>query len=184
METSLKDRIEALIKRLPHSDSRIPHPHLDGQVPYTYHHDYLQQKVYLNASRADIAQKKCWSEEELYATALIYLLDCNSFSIASTFLLSFDNNDLETCRQAYEICQKYIERLREALAVQNKKAFVICMNDGVKAVVLDDEERAEIKKEELAKQHYEQVWLRANTNCTYDEYRQICFWHFHETKVL
>jgi len=98
----MKDQFEALIKKLPHSDSR---------VPYTYHHDYLRQKVYANATRANIAQKKCWSEEELYATALVALLD----SVEVSALLALNNEDLEICRQANEICLRYVTKLQEGI---------------------------------------------------------------------
>jgi hypothetical protein len=49
-------------------------PRSVDRVPYTYHHDYIRN-VFPDLSRADVAAMKNWSEEELYATALIGLLD-------------------------------------------------------------------------------------------------------------
>ena len=172
MKESLRVLFEDLIKRVPHSESR---------VPYTYHHDLLRLRVFVNASRADIAQKKCWSDEELYASALVYLLD----DLGSSFLLTLSDDDLKISKQAYEVCQKYIERLQEEVESPTK-AFVICKNDSVKAVVLGSEERANEKKEELAKQEYDSTHsgVVSFIGRSYEEYRQVCFWHVHETKVL
>lgn len=59
------DDYKKLIELVPHSVDR---------VPYTYHHDYIRN-VFPDLSRSDVAAMKNWSEEELYATALVGLLD-------------------------------------------------------------------------------------------------------------
>ena len=98
---SLIDDIKSVIAKLPHSESR---------VPYTYHHDYLRSKVnsFGNASRADVARSECWNDEELYATALMYLLhEINP----ETWLYVFDGHDLDICRDAIKLCNSYVNRL-------------------------------------------------------------------------
>ena len=160
---SLKEQIESVIKKLPHSESR---------VPYTYHHDYLRLHVFKEASRANIAAKKCWSEEELYATALIGLLE------SATYLLTLSNEELDICRQAYQVCLAYIERLQKE---PTKKAFVICRNDSPEAVVLgEDETLAEEEKEKLARRAYDE----SDGSLSYEDYRDCVFWHIHEVKVI
>ena len=61
------------------------------------------------------------------------------------------------------------------------KAHVICMNDSVEFVVIDDEAKAEEVKEELAKSYYErQPWRWSS----YEEYQHLCFWHLHTVDAL
>lgn len=57
------------------------------------------------------------------------------------------------------------------------KAYVICCNDSVEYVVLDDEEKANKKKEELAEKHFNSCkWSYKD----YEEYRKLAYWHLHD----
>lgn len=73
-----KERILEVIKKLPHSETR---------VPYTYHHDYIRQQSQkmLGSSRSEVAiLAKDTSEEAIYATALVQIvLECSPFELIS-----------------------------------------------------------------------------------------------------
>lgn len=61
-------------------------------------------------------------------------------------------------------------------------AYVICMNDKIKYVVVNDEKRAKEKMEELRGKHYNSLdaWPRPWDND--EEYKCGCFWHIHEVE--
>ena len=88
-----------VIDKLPHSKSR---------VPYTYHHDYLRKNTefYKNSSRSDIANTHKDSDIELYAVALIELLDGLGFR-AIAYL---NSNDIQLCKKALEITDYVVSR--------------------------------------------------------------------------
>ncbi len=56
-------------------------------------------------------------------------------------------------------------------------AHVICCNDSVEYVVVDDEAAAEIKKDELSKRDYDTRYKW--TYPTYEEYKHTLYWHIH-----
>lgn len=104
------EKIKTQIEKFPHSPTRIP---------YTYHHDYLRGEIYSkqNYSRGDIAAIKNWSEEELYSTALVYLLkDLNPLDIITGNL----EIDTELCKQAITIVEQYTERIKNQLPIHHE----------------------------------------------------------------
>jgi len=60
------------------------------------------------------------------------------------------------------------------------KAYIICCNDSVELVVLNDEGKAEGIKEEMAKADFK----RSTTWKDYEEYRNICYWHLHDVEYI
>lgn len=66
------------------------------------------------------------------------------------------------------------------------KAYVICCNDSIEFVVLDDEGKAKEKKEEMAKVDFErckrQYILKEWED--YNEYRSIYYWHLHNVEYI
>lgn len=59
-------------------------------------------------------------------------------------------------------------------------AHVICCNDRIETVVLEDEARAQTILEGLRDRHYEQRrWQHPN----FEHYRRIFFWHIHSVTV-
>lgn len=59
------------------------------------------------------------------------------------------------------------------------EAYVICCNDSVEAVVLNDKSRAEEKMELLAQAHYNR---NPGNWESYESYRQLCYWHLHDVE--
>lgn len=59
-------------------------------------------------------------------------------------------------------------------------AHVICANDSVVAVVLDDEVKALKKMKELSDEDFE----RSSCYSDRDNYDHQIFWHLHEVEVL
>lgn len=100
------DQIKQLIKKLPHSETR---------VPYTYHHDYVRCHVVRSTgvpiSRSEVAEIQNWSELELYAVALCQLL--TDVGIQAFELIALD--DLRICKQSLEVCRQYMPAIAEAL---------------------------------------------------------------------
>lgn len=92
--------IKSVFKKLPHSE---------GRVPYTYHHDFLRTNVYHEASRSDIAKLKICTEEELYTTALVFLIESLSLYNIVTML---DEKQIKTVKDAKKITELYIERVK------------------------------------------------------------------------
>lgn len=92
-------RFLEVIDKLPHSKTR---------VPYTYHHDYLRRntELYKNSSRSDVAYSHKDSDTELYAVALIELLD--GFGSRAMFYLN--PGDVELCKKALEITENVISK--------------------------------------------------------------------------
>ena len=60
------------------------------------------------------------------------------------------------------------------------KAHVICCNDSIEYVVLDNEEQALIKLEEIARGKYEKFYKWEFED--YEEYRKRLYWHLHTVK--
>jgi hypothetical protein len=58
-----------------------------------------------------------------------------------------------------------------------KNAYIICMNDSTKAVVIDDIEKAKVELKKLKKKHH-------NTYPYCDEYDDVFFWHLHDVPVI
>lgn len=60
-------------------------------------------------------------------------------------------------------------------------AHVICCNDSVEAVVLDDEAKAAAQLEILRQAYYAR-----NKGTWHNEqhYRDVCYWHIHSVSVL
>ena len=61
------------------------------------------------------------------------------------------------------------------------KAHVICINDSIESVVIDDEAKAEVVKEKMAKSYFDKNSYNWKS---YEEYRHLCFWHLHTVDVL
>lgn len=57
------------------------------------------------------------------------------------------------------------------------KAYVICCNDSVEFVVLNSEEKANIKKDALKEEHFER---NKHTFKNREQYENRCFWHLHD----
>ena len=70
------------------------------------------------------------------------------------------------------------------------KAFVICCNDSIEAVVLEDEVLAEGKIEELKDSDYDKNkshWITEVRNSKIDPWDNYCrrmYWHLHEVDVI
>jgi hypothetical protein len=92
-------RLLELIDKLPHSKTR---------VPYTYHHDYLRRntELYKNSSRSDVASSHKDTDIELYAVALIELLD----GLGSRGIFHLSSNDIQLCKKALEITKNVLSR--------------------------------------------------------------------------
>lgn len=56
-------------------------------------------------------------------------------------------------------------------------AYVICMNDAIEGVVVNDEKQAKKKMEELCKQYYESMRksMQGSLWLSYDEYKDQCY---------
>jgi hypothetical protein len=93
-----KHAIEFVIAKLSHSECR---------VPYTYHHDYLRQHVYLGESRAGIAHKDNWTEDELWATCLVEICDELKWGTDNVGS-NLEVEDLQIISEASEITENYV----------------------------------------------------------------------------
>jgi hypothetical protein len=60
-------------------------------------------------------------------------------------------------------------------------AHVICFNDGVEAVVIDDIDFANSELERLKNKYYEKVKFQFENR---EQYDQIVYWHIHSVKLL
>lgn len=60
-------------------------------------------------------------------------------------------------------------------------AFVICVNDSIEGVVLNDEQRALQKMGEIADNHFKTIHHGCSTR---EEYDNLLFWHLHETETI
>ncbi len=60
-------------------------------------------------------------------------------------------------------------------------AYIICCNDSIKAVVVDDGKRAEIEMEKRKKDMYEKQYKWTDS---FNEYGSRLYWHIHEQEVL
>lgn len=94
------ENIKNLIKKLPHSESR---------VPYTYHHDFLRTRLKsddmcetISFSRSDIATLHNSNEEELYSLSLIQILD----ELGYESFICLDDNDLSVIKEAINVGKK------------------------------------------------------------------------------
>jgi hypothetical protein len=90
-----------VIDKLPHSKSR---------VPYTYHHDYLRQHsiIHIGMSRGEVAESHTADDVELYAIALVQLLD----ELGSTSLAHISGGDVIIIKKAKDIADAAINRYR------------------------------------------------------------------------
>ena len=61
------------------------------------------------------------------------------------------------------------------------KAYVICSNDKIETVILNDEKKANKKMEELAKEDYIK---KAYHFATYEDYQSIIYWHLHAVDCI
>jgi hypothetical protein len=88
-----------IIKKLSHSRER---------VPYTYHHDYLRENVnkFKNSSRAEVAKNHTENENEMYAVALVEIL--NKLDFIDTLNLTRD--DINICEKAVYLTKDIINR--------------------------------------------------------------------------
>jgi len=62
-------------------------------------------------------------------------------------------------------------------------ASVICCDDSVEAVVLDDKAVRDVL-EKLARTHYQHSYINYGFRIAYTEYRSKHYWHTHRVKVL
>ena len=60
-------------------------------------------------------------------------------------------------------------------------AYVICANDSIRGVVLDNEERALKESEKLADEYFKTHGFNFRDRA---EYNRLIFWHLHEVEVL
>lgn len=99
---SVDKAIRSLIDKLPHSQYRMP---------YTYHHDYILRHStnYRGKSRSEIVDdlRDIITDETLYATALISLLD----DIGSKAFDYLTYSDMDVCKKAREIVKEYLEEV-------------------------------------------------------------------------
>ncbi len=81
-----------VIDKLPHSQSR---------VPYTYHHDYLRQHSIFHSqmSRSEVASSHTADDSELYAVALVQLLN----EVGADAIRHINSHDVLICKKAIEI---------------------------------------------------------------------------------
>ena len=88
-----------VIDKLPHSKSR---------VPYTYHHDYLRQhsKYHSQMSRSDVASSHTADDVELYAIALIQVLN----EVGADAIYHINSQDVLICKKAKEITDAALAR--------------------------------------------------------------------------
>jgi len=65
------------------------------------------------------------------------------------------------------------------------KAYVICANDSVECVSMD-EEKAEGELERIAKERYDATngFNSFGRKMSYEEYRRQVYWHIHEVPVI
>jgi hypothetical protein len=62
---------------------------------------------------------------------------------------------------------------------KSKKAYVICCNDSVEFVVIDDEKAANEKLKELKIKSYETTKLEVHID-SFEDYERAQFWNIHE----
>lgn len=60
-------------------------------------------------------------------------------------------------------------------------AYVICANDSIKGVVLNDKEKALKESEKLADEYFKTHGFNFQDRADYDH---LIFWHLHEVEVL
>jgi len=73
--------------------------------------------------------------------------------------------------------------LKEVEEQKMNKAYVICCNDEIEAVVIGNESLAEKMKEKIAKEYYhkKQIFFKTSWGIkTYEEYRKRFYWHIHD----
>ena len=102
------EKIKTVIKKIPHSECR---------VPYTYHHDFLRYYVYSDYSRADIAGLKNWTEEELWATSLVSLIWGQSFF---EMMCQLTLEDITICKHAKKVVDSYVEKLKSEISASSQ----------------------------------------------------------------
>lgn len=102
------EKIKSVIKKIPHSECR---------VPYTYHHDFLRYYVYPDYSRGDVAGLKNWTEEELWATSLVGLIWGQSF-FEIVRQLTFE--DIKICEDAKKVVDSYVEKLKSEISASSQ----------------------------------------------------------------
>ena len=61
------------------------------------------------------------------------------------------------------------------------KAHVICMNDSVRYVVLEAEDKAEIKMEDLKEMYWQEH--EGFFSRSYEAYKSRCYWHIHTVEA-
>lgn len=83
-------------------------PHSEGRVPYTYHHDYLRMNVekFKGCSRSEVASIHEENTDELYAVALVQLLDELNFRDT----MDLNSDDIVLCKIAIEITDNVVSR--------------------------------------------------------------------------
>lgn len=86
------DDITKVINKLPHSKER---------VPYTYHHDYLRQhsEKFKDLSRNEVATQHNHSDKEMYAVALVQILD----DVGSSSFIHLGDEDIRICKKVVAI---------------------------------------------------------------------------------
>jgi len=92
-----------VISKLPHSDSR---------VPYTYHHYFIRMNSEMHnaKSRSDVAHLKVFTDEELYATALVEIItECGGLAVVD----ALNQQDLYIARDAVKVCDAALKVLDE-----------------------------------------------------------------------
>lgn len=73
----------------------------------------------------------------------------------------------------------FIFNLKKLLCKHN--AYVICCNDGIIQVVLDDKKYAEFSMDELRSENYEKL-CKSNVFHSFEEYKKIMMWRVEEHK--
>lgn len=112
-----------VIDKLPHSKTRVPH---------TYHHDYLRMNsnAHSQMSRSEVAAAHSSNDIELYAVALIQLLD----ELGSKAFIHLSSDDVIACKKAKEITDSVISRYNKKRAAAEFKHLAPYLPYQIKAV--------------------------------------------------
>ena len=94
---SIKDKVLSEIAHIPHSP---------GRVPYTYHHDFVRQRLYdKGLSRSDVAKMPA-SEDELYACCYLQILTDIPYEDAVMYGVN-----IGTVRECIAIAKSHVQNL-------------------------------------------------------------------------
>mgnify|MGYP001426007545 CR=1 FL=1 len=95
------------------------YPHSPARVPYTYHHDYIRSNVFpgKSMSRSEVANLTKYSPDELYATALMYILSNITMLESIEKGISFNKT---VYNKALKIFNQHISNLKSIVENEEK----------------------------------------------------------------